>query len=80
MKNTFMSMQDCSRVCTSTQQTPEWLFWSRDEFINSTYDFGKRVIYGHTPHDKPKIDANKIGIDTGRFMAVNSYLSRFAGK
>ena len=48
-----------------TQQTPDWLFWSRESFIHSTYDFGKIVIYGHTPHDKPKIDANKIGIDTG---------------
>lgn len=48
-----------------TQQSPEWLYWSRDAFINSTYDFGKKVIYGHTPHDKPQINANKIGIDTG---------------
>ncbi len=48
-----------------SQQSPEWLFWSRDEFINSTYDFGKKVIYGHTPYAKPRIDANKIGIDTG---------------
>ncbi|MFC1826910.1 metallophosphoesterase family protein [Thermodesulfobacteriota bacterium] len=48
-----------------TQQSPDWLFWSRDAFIHSTYDFGKKVIYGHTPYDKPKIEANKIGIDTG---------------
>ena len=48
-----------------TQQSPDWLFWSRDEFVNSSHDYGKKVIYGHTPYDKPKIDANKIGIDTG---------------
>ena len=48
-----------------TQQSPDWLFWSREEFINSAYNYGKKVIYGHTPYDKPKIDANKIGIDTG---------------
>lgn len=48
-----------------TQQSPDWLFWSRDEFIKSSYDFGKKVIYGHTPYDHPKIDTNKIGIDTG---------------
>ena len=48
-----------------TQQSPDWLFWSRDEFIDSNYDYGKKVIYGHTPFDKPKLDNNKIGIDTG---------------
>ena len=48
-----------------TQQSPDWLFWARDEFINSTYNYGKKVIYGHTPYDLPKIDNNKIGIDTG---------------
>ena len=48
-----------------TQQSPDWLFWSREDFINSAYDYGKKVIYGHTPYDKPKMDANKIGIDTG---------------
>jgi len=48
-----------------TQQSPDWLFWSRGEFIGSNYDFGKKVIYGHTPYDKPRIDNNKIGIDTG---------------
>jgi serine/threonine protein phosphatase 1 len=48
-----------------TQQSPDWLFWARDAFINSTYDFGKKVIYGHTPFEKPRIDSNKIGIDTG---------------
>jgi serine/threonine protein phosphatase 1 len=48
-----------------TQQSPDWLYWSRDEFINSSHNFGKMVIYGHTPYGKPRIDANKIGIDTG---------------
>ena len=48
-----------------TQQSPDWLFWSREEFIDSIYNYGKKVIYGHTPHEKPKVDDNKIGIDTG---------------
>jgi len=48
-----------------SQQSPDWLFWARDAFIKSTYDFGKKVIYGHTPYEKPKVDAHKIGIDTG---------------
>ena len=48
-----------------TQQSMDWLLWARDEFIDLNYDFGKKVIYGHTPFDKPKIDDNKIGVDTG---------------
>ena len=48
-----------------TQQSPDWLFWARETFINSKFDFGKKVIYGHTPYDHPQIDTNKIGIDTG---------------
>ena len=48
-----------------TQQSTDWLFWGREGFIDSDYDFGKRVIYGHTPWQAPRVEANKIGIDTG---------------
>lgn len=41
------------------------LQWIRHEFIESDYDFGKRVIFGHTHFSEPLITANKIGIDTG---------------
>ncbi len=41
------------------------LLWIRDEFIYSDYDFGKRVIFGHTPFKEPLVQSNKIGIDTG---------------
>lgn len=41
------------------------LLWTRDEFIHSDFNFGKRVIFGHTPFKKPLLQANKIGIDTG---------------
>jgi serine/threonine protein phosphatase 1 len=49
------------------RQDREDLLWIRFEFINSSYDFGKTVIYGHTPIslNKPLIDKNKIDIDTG---------------
>jgi serine/threonine protein phosphatase 1 len=42
-----------------------WLLWGRSGFIDSDHDFGKRVIYGHTPRPLPRIEANKIGLDTG---------------
>jgi serine/threonine protein phosphatase 1 len=41
------------------------LLWVREEFIDSHYDFGKLVIFGHTPFHTPLIKPNKIGIDTG---------------
>ena len=41
------------------------MLWIRDEFIYSDYDFGKRVIFGHTPFKEPLVQVNKIGIDTG---------------
>jgi serine/threonine protein phosphatase 1 len=46
-------------------QTQEDLIWIRDAFIFSDYDFGKKVIFGHTPFIKPLVTDNKIGLDTG---------------
>ena len=46
-------------------QVDEDLYWMRGEFIASTEDFGRRVIFGHTPFKQPLILPNKIGIDTG---------------
>ncbi|HID96931.1 MAG TPA: serine/threonine protein phosphatase [Thermodesulfobacteriaceae bacterium] len=48
-----------------SRQRPEDLLWIRSEFIRSSYDWGKRVIFGHTPFFQPLIEANKVGIDTG---------------
>jgi len=47
------------------EQSPEDILWIRDEFIHSDWDFGKTVVFGHTPLREPLIQANKIGIDTG---------------
>ncbi len=46
-------------------QSTDWLLWAREKFIQSNYDFGKTVIYGHTPFKTPRVEMNKIGIDTG---------------
>jgi len=43
---------------------PDDLIWIRDEFIQSDWDWGKRVIYGHTPVTEPLIMRNKIGLNT----------------
>ncbi len=46
-------------------QTKMDLLWIRDEFIYSNFNFGKRVVFGHTPFKEPLLQPNKIGIDTG---------------
>jgi serine/threonine protein phosphatase 1 len=46
-------------------QLPEDLLWIRHEFIDANWDFGRTVVFGHTPLAKPLIAKNKIGIDTG---------------
>jgi serine/threonine protein phosphatase 1 len=47
------------------EQALDDLLWIRYEFMESKNDFGKIVIFGHTPLPGPMIDKNKIGIDTG---------------
>ncbi len=47
------------------KQATQDLLWVRHQFIDSDHDFGKRVIFGHTPLSRPLIMENKIGIDTG---------------
>ena len=47
------------------KQKPEDMLWIRKNFIQSNYDFGKQVVFGHTPLPEPLLQPNKIGIDTG---------------
>ena len=47
------------------QQTMSDLLWIRHEFVEAEDDFGKMVVFGHTPLSYPLIMPNKIGIDTG---------------
>ncbi|MBN1626537.1 MAG: serine/threonine protein phosphatase [Deltaproteobacteria bacterium] len=47
------------------EQTAKDTLWIREPFIFSDYDFGKRIIFGHTPFSSPLIMDNKIGLDTG---------------
>ena len=46
-------------------QSSEDLLWIRYEFIDTEWDFGRTVVFGHTPFSKPLLEKNKIGIDTG---------------
>lgn len=48
-----------------SQQSPRWCCWAREQFLATDFDFGKRVIFGHTPFDEPLVEKNRIGLDTG---------------
>jgi len=49
-----------------TQQTPDWLYWAAGgRFVSQHYDFGKRVIFGHSALAAPLVEPDKIGLDTG---------------
>jgi serine/threonine protein phosphatase 1 len=48
-------------------QSLEDMMWIREEFLDSDEDFGKIVVHGHTPVDRPVCRSNRIGIDTGAF-------------
>jgi len=50
-------------------QSDEDLLWIRDEFLGSQADFGKIVVHGHTPTEKPEVLANRINIDTGAYFS-----------
>lgn len=43
------------------------LIWIRDEFLDSDYDFGVRVVHGHTISEDPVERPNRVGIDTGAY-------------
>ena len=47
------------------KQSLEDMTWIREPFIHSDFDFGKSVIFGHTPFYEPLVTKNKIGLDTG---------------
>jgi serine/threonine protein phosphatase 1 len=50
------------------RQSERDLLSIRDEFLSSKLDFGKIVVHGHTPTEKPEVLPNRINIDTGAFM------------
>ena len=47
------------------QQSPEDLLWIRSEFIDTRWNFGKTIVFGHTHLHEPLLKKKKIGIDTG---------------
>lgn len=61
------------------EQREDDLLWIRDEFLDSTENFGKFVVHGHTPVREPDIRANRINIDTGAYATGNLTLLTIQG-
>lgn len=53
------------------QQSETDLMWIREEFLDSSVNFGRIVVHGHTPSNIPIERPNRIGIDTGAYMTDN---------
>lgn len=51
-----------------SRQVEDDLLWIRDKFLQSDMWFGKMIVHGHTPKEKPVFRHNRIGIDTGAYM------------
>lgn len=47
------------------QQDRSDLLWIRRDFIASDYEWGKTVVYGHTPLEEPFLAETRMGLDTG---------------
>ncbi len=47
------------------EQHPDDLLWIRWDFLDSDYDWGKTVVYGHTPRQEPLITRTRVALDTG---------------
>lgn len=52
---------------TLERQDPHDLMWIRHEFLGSSHDFGKTVVHGHSPVERPDVRPNRIDIDTGAY-------------
>lgn len=52
----------------SLEQTSDFYkMWGIRGFLESSYDWGKLVVFGHWNRPEPLLQPNKLGIDTGAF-------------
>jgi serine/threonine protein phosphatase 1 len=49
-------------------QQEDDLLWIREEFLNSSLQYEKVIVHGHTPVRVAEIRPNRINVDTGAYM------------
>lgn len=62
------------------QQDPQDMLWIRELFLLSGADFGKVVVYGHTPVAQAGRRGDRIGIDTGAYATGHLSAAVFEGQ
>ena len=58
---------------------PETKVWGDSRFVASTFNWGKRVIFGHYELASPLVQPNKVGIDTAAYRTGTLTAVRFPG-
>lgn len=61
------------------EQREEDLLWIREEFLDSEVNFGKFIVHGHTPVEKPDFRRHRVNIDTGAYATGNLTLLTLQG-
>lgn len=61
------------------RQVADDMLWIRDEFLMSDTQFGKVVVHGHSPSEKPIMRTNRIGIDTGAYATGSLTAAKLIG-
>jgi serine/threonine protein phosphatase 1 len=49
-------------------QSDDDLLWIRSPFLQTTANFGKIIVHGHTPVKTPEVKPNRLNIDTGAYL------------
>ena len=63
-----------------SDQAERDLIWIRYDFLESEEWFGKVVVHGHTPADRPERKANRINVDTGVYFSGTLTAVRLKGE
>jgi serine/threonine protein phosphatase 1 len=50
-------------------QVADDLLWIREDFLRHDGPFGKIVVHGHTPVEKPDVRPHRINVDTGAYAS-----------
>lgn len=48
-----------------SRQKEEDILWIRGEFLEAVGNWGKIVVFGHTPMSEPLLGVERVGLDTG---------------
>jgi len=62
------------------QQDPQDMLWIRELFLLSGADFGKVIVYGHTPVAQAGRRGDRVGIDTGAYATGRLSAAVFEGQ